>query len=456
MGFTAVVTTGIYCRRGCPATPLRRNTRPYLTSAAAEANGFRACLRCRPDREPDPGWIDAPELVCRALRLIAAGTLDSTTEDGLAERLGVSARHLRRLFDTHVGATPGEVARSRRAHFARRLLDDTGLTMAEVSRASGFTTVRHMNRVMQQVFRATPTELRAKRRNPRRSVADGGLELRLPYRPPLAWNALLAYLARRAIPGVESVDLGTGTYRRTVELEGAPGVIEVRAEPAAPQLVLRAHLPYLEGLVHLVAQVRRQFDLDADPRAIDAHLERDPRLRPLVRARPGMRVPGAHDPFELGVRAILGQQVSVANATKLAGRLVARHGTPVPGLDSMGLSHLFPSAETLSSAALDDVGLTKARAAAVRAFAAAAPRLDGSLDLDGLVAELRTLPGVGEWTAQYVAMRASGERDAFPAADLGLRKALGVRTAADATARAAGWTPWRAYAAMHLWTAEPD
>ena len=199
--FTAVVTTGIYCREGCGGRPLRRNTRPYTFAAAAEADGFRPCLQCRPDREPEPGWVDAPELVCRALRLIADGALDSDTEDEFATRLGVSARHLRRLFAQHIGATPSEVARSRRAHFARRLLDDTDLPMTRIATAAGFQSVRHMNRVVKQVFSFTPQALRARRRDPRRLVADGGLELRLPYRPPLAWNAILQFLAPRRDPG---------------------------------------------------------------------------------------------------------------------------------------------------------------------------------------------------------------------------------------------------------------
>src|SRR5262245_3716466 len=263
--FTAVRTTGIYCRPGCSGQPLVRNTQPYAYAAAAEAAGFRPCLRCRPDRQPEPGWIDAPELVCRAMRHIVDGALDGATEDDLAARLGVSARHLRRLFDTHVGATPSEVARSRRAHFARRLLDDTDLTIAEVGYAAGFASVRQMNRVMKDVFHFTPQELRARRRKPDRCVADGGLELRVPYRPPLAWDAMLEFLAPRAIPVVEAVDLGDGIYRRTIELGGEPGVIEVWNEPERDALRLRAHLSDFARLVHLVAGVRRLFDLDADP-----------------------------------------------------------------------------------------------------------------------------------------------------------------------------------------------
>jgi AraC family transcriptional regulator of adaptative response / DNA-3-methyladenine glycosylase II len=455
--FTAVVTTGIYCRPGCSATPLRRNTRPYTYAAAAEADGFRPCLRCRPDREPAPGWVDAPELVCRAMREITDGALDDENEDALATRLGVSARHLRRLFDEHVGATPNEVARSRRAHFARRLLDDTDLPIAQVGHAAGFNSARHMNRVMKEVFHFTPQELRARRRRPDRLVVDGGLELRAPYRPPLAWEALLRFLAPRAIPGVEAVDLDSGIYRRTVELGGAPGVVEVWNIPADNALRIRAHLPDFAGLVHLVAGVRRLFDLDADPQTIDTALARDRVLRPLVRARPGLRVPGAVDPFELGVRAVLGQQVSVAAATRLAGRVVDAHGRPVPGLAPLGLTHLFPTPRRLARADLTAAGLTSARARAVSHFAAEIAAgnlcLDASLGLDNRVRALCALPGFGDWTAHYVAMRGCGERDAFPASDLGLRHALALPAAAGVTVRAEPWRPWRAYAAMHLWAA---
>ena len=424
---------------------------PFGSAAAAEAAGFRPCLRCRPDRVPEIGWIAAPELVCRAMHCIADGALDDITEDDLATRLGASARHLRRLFALHVGATPSEVARSRRAHFARRLLDDTDLAMKGVATAAGFNSVRQMNRVVQEVFRFTPTELRAKRRVPDRLVVDGGLELRVPYRAPLAWSALLAFLAPRAIPGVEAVDLDAGVYRRVVDVDGAPGVIEVWDVPREQAVRLRAHLPAIDGLVHLVAGVRRLFDLDADPKVIDRHLGRDPLLQPLVRACRGMRVPGALDPFELGVRAILGQQVSVARASVLARALVEEFGRPVGGVAQLGLSREFPKASVVADADLSRIGVTTARAGALRNFSAAvasgAVTLDRGVGLDETVRTLRALPGIGPWTAHYVAMRACGERDAFPASDLALRKVLGP----DPATAAEPWRPWRAYAAMHIW-----
>jgi AraC family transcriptional regulator of adaptative response / DNA-3-methyladenine glycosylase II len=462
--FTGVVTTGIYCRAGCPATPLRRNTRPFEFAAAAEAAGFRPCKRCRPDTLPGPApSTSSSELVCRALRAIADGALDDTTDEEFAVRLGVSGRHLRRLFEQHVGASPSEVARSRRAHFARRLVDETDLTMAEIAFASGFRSVRQMNRVMRDVFRQPPSELRASRRDRERLVADGGLELRLPYRPPLAHCELLAFLAARAVPGVEHVD--GDVYRRVVDVDGDPGVVELRFDPDAPVVHMRAHLPRYDTLLHVVSRARALLDLDADPDPIDAHLARDPLLRSEVRSIPGLRVPGTWSRFELGVRAILGQQVTVRAANRFAGRMVLAFGTPVAGLGPFGLSHRFPTAETLASAgvhAVAAVGVPGSRARAVVAFATAVTQGDLELgptgDLARTLERLRAVPGIGPWTAQYIAMRAFAEPDAFPAGDAGLRRAASARTArpltdAALTERAERWRPWRAYAALHLWTA---
>jgi AraC family transcriptional regulator, regulatory protein of adaptative response / DNA-3-methyladenine glycosylase II len=456
--FTAVTTTGIYCRPGCGGRPRADHTVPFPLAAAAEAAGFRACLRCRPYRSSDlAGWLTAPELVCRAVQLIVDGAMDEASEDELAARVGVSGRHLRRLFLDHVGATPDQVARSRRAHFARRLLDDTELPIGDVAFAAGFGSVRQMNRVMRDIFRAAPKELRARRRRADRLVADGGLVLRLPFQPPLAWHTMLAFLAPRAIPGVEAVE--DETYRRTIVVDGGPGVVE--AWPGGDDhLLLRVHLPVWDGLIHIVQRTRRLFDLDADPAEITAALGRDRRIRSLLRETPGVRVPGAWDPFESGVRAILGQQVSVTAATTIAGRVVEKYGRAVPGLEAMGLTHCFPDPNMLATADLGDVGLTGARAAAVRAFAAAVAagrlNLDRSMPLDRLVGGLTALPGVGDWTAQYLALRL-GERDAFPCSDLGLRRALArngsMPAAREVESKAEPWRPWRGYAAMLLWTA---
>jgi AraC family transcriptional regulator of adaptative response / DNA-3-methyladenine glycosylase II len=453
---SAVVTTGIYCRPGCPARPDPRNVRPFELAAAAEAAGYRACLRCRPYREAAPiGWAAGPELVCRAIQLILAGALDDGTEEELARRLGVSGRHLRRLFTSSVGATPDEVARSRRAHFARRLLDDTDLTVTEVAFASGFGSVRQMNRSCRDVFRASPVELRARRRSADRLVADGGLSLRLPFRGTLEWRALLGFFAARAIPGVEHVDVEAGVYRRTIDVDGDPGVIEL-LPGGDDHLVLRAHLPHWEGLIHLVDRARRIAGLDLDPDEPHAVLAADPVIGPLVVARPGLRVPGTWDGFETGVRAILGQQVSVAGATTLSGRLVQRLGTPVAGLQPLGLSATFPTAEAVAGADLSGLGLTGARERAITAFAAAVAsgdlRLDGSVGLDELVADLAALPGFGPWTAHYLALRL-GERDAFPEGDLALRRAAALRSDVTLRQLAEAWRPWRALAAVHLWMA---
>jgi AraC family transcriptional regulator, regulatory protein of adaptative response / DNA-3-methyladenine glycosylase II len=459
---SAVVTTGIYCRPGCSARPDPRNVRPYALAAAAEADGFRACLRCRPYREaPAPvAWTDGPELVCRAVQLILGGALDDGTEEQLGARLGVSGRHLRRLFVEAVGATPDAVARSRRAHFARRLLDDTDLPVTDVAFAAGFGSVRQLHRACLDVFRAPPTELRARRRVADRLVADGGLRLRLPFRGPLDVDAMLRYFAARAIPGVESVDLASGVYRRTIVVDGDPGVLEVAAGEQPDHLLLVAHLPHWEGLIHVVDRCRRLFGLDLDVEEATAALWADPVVGPLVAARPGLRVPGTWDGFETGVRAVLGQQVSVAGATTLAGRLVERLGEPVPGLQALGgLARTFPSPATLAAADLDGLGLTGARRTALRSFAEAvatdAVRLDGSVGLDELVRSLEALPGFGPWTAQYLALRL-GERDAFPAGDLGLRRAhdrLAAPGAPPLAAAAESWRPWRPLAAVHLWTA---
>jgi AraC family transcriptional regulator of adaptative response / DNA-3-methyladenine glycosylase II len=455
--FSAVTTTGIYCVPTCSGRPLAANVRPFDLAAAAEAAGFRPCYRCRPYRTaPVVDWA-GPELVCRAVQLVLAGALDSATEAALGARLGVSSRHLRRLFATHLGVTPDQLARSRRAHFARRLMDDTDLSFTQIAYASGFGSVRQLNRACQDIFRAAPHELRARRRRHDRLAADGGLALRLPFRGPLDWRGLLGYFAARAIPGVEDVD--DDTYRRTIVIDGDPGVLEL-SPGGEDHLVLRAHLPHWEGLIHVVHRARRIFGLDTDIEAANTYLSADATVGDLVARRPGLRPPGTWDPFEIGVRAIVGQQVSVAGATTVTGRIVARHGTPVAGLTAFGLTHTFPSADCLAVADLDGLGLTGARIAAIHAFAAAVAkdevRLDGSVGLDEQVQSIAAVPGLGPWTANYLALRL-GERDAFPAADLGLQRALARPTrpsTAELAATADAWRPWRAVAAVHLWLDE--
>ncbi len=456
MSFSAVVTTGIYCRPGCSARPNAANVRPFPLAAAAEAAGFRACLRCRPYRSVAPINPDAPELVCRAVQLVVDGILDEHTEVTLGDRLGVSPRHLRRLFEHHLGVTPDQLARSRRAHFARRLLDDTDLSLAQIAFASGFGSVRQFNRVCQDVFRATPRELRSRRRASDRLVADGGLALRLPFAPPLEWDTMLEYFASRAIPGVESV--GQGTYRRTVMIDGDPGVLEI-SKGREDHLVLLAHLPHWEGLIHIVQRARRIFGLDDDLAEPGARLAADRVLGPLVRKLPGLRVPGTWDPFETAVRAICGQMISVGAARTIVARIAERHGTEVPGLAAMGLCRVFPSPAALAEGDLDGIGLTATRIEAVhalaRALVAGELTLDRSASLEGFVERVCELRGVGPWSAHYVALRL-GHPDAFPASDLGLRRALGAAVGTPVSTREAEaaserWRPWRSLAATHLW-----
>lgn len=456
--FVGVITTGIYCRPGCPAPiPRRENVRFFGCAGAAEAAGYRACLRCRPAAVPhSPAGQGTSVTVSRALRLIGQGGLDEAGVGALAERLGVSDRHLRRLFDQHVGVGPLALARTRRAHFARRLIGETTLPLAEVALCAGFASVRRFNRVMEETFGCKPSELRAREPKTAGAAAAGRrLRLRLPFRPPYDWAAMECFLAARAVPGLEAVT--AGEYRRTIHASGGAGVIMVRPLGAGA-LELELDIAPTPDLISIVERVSRAFDLGADPRAIAAHLGADARLAPLVRARPGLRVPGAWDGFELAVRAVLGQQVSLAAANRLALRLVQTWGQPLPNAVD-GLTHLFPLPVALAEADLRRVGLQRTRAETLREIAAAVA--GGSLRFDSgpaeVVARLRAIAGVGEWTAEYVAMRALGEPDAFPAADLVLRRVFGRGvpvTAANLTAHSQAWRPWRAYAALHLWTEE--
>ena len=459
--FTAVRSTGVYCRPVCPArTPRRENCWFVPCAAAAQEAGFRPCLRCRPEASPGtPAWLGTSATVSRAMRLIAEGALDRGPVEDLAGRLGIGERHLRRLFHTHLGASPLAVAQTRRLLFAKKLLDETSLSMAQVALASGFSSVRRFNDAMATTYGVPPSQLR--RTGARRGGADGSvLELQLSYRPPLHWDALMDYLALRAIPGVECAT--REAYRRTLRLGDLRGQVEVRPVPGRNHLLAQLHLSQPGPLIDVAERLRRLFDLGADPQAIGEQLGRDPKLRRSLAAQPGVRVPGAWDGFELSVRVILGQQVSVRGASTLAGRLVESFGEKLPeggalpGVESP--SFLFPSAETLADAPVAEIGLPEARAGAIRALAAdvanGALALDGTRDPDETVDRLRALPGVGDWTAQVIAMRALREPDAFPAADLGLRKALGDAALATerVVARAAEpWRPWRAYAAMLLW-----
>jgi AraC family transcriptional regulator of adaptative response / DNA-3-methyladenine glycosylase II len=433
--FVAVVTTRIYCRPICPAPAAKReNIRFFEFAAAAERAGFRPCMRCRPEVAPwTPAWNGTSATVSRALRLIGEGALDSDDVDTFAARLGVGSRQLRRLFLAHVGAPPIAVAQARRVHFARMLIEETSLPIADIAFAAGFESLRRFNSAVRAAYRAAPRDMR---RGRLRAGVEGEIAIRLPYRAPFDWEGLLEFLRPRAIPGVEHVD--RAEYRRTIAIDGAIGVIRVRTSAKA-ELVLSVPNAFTRSLKSIVDRVRRMFDLFADPQTISEHLARDPMLAPHVARWPGIRVPGAWDPFELAVRAVVGQQVSVAAATTLMGRLAETYGTSIETSDP-SLRLLFPEASRLARARIG--GMPATRAETIRAIACA--------DIDS-IAGLMQIRGVGPWTANYIAMRALAEPDAFPVGDLALRRAAGGLTDRELAQRAEAWRPWRAYAAMLLW-----
>lgn len=545
--YVGVVSTGVYCRPSCPArTPRAENCRFYPAAAAAVAAGFRACRRCRPDALPGSrDWDARGDLAARAVRAIADGAVDDVGVDGLAVRLHVSPRHLHRVLVSEVGASPLQLARTRRAQLARMLLDQTDLSMADVAFGAGFSSVRQFNDVVREHFAAAPSELRRARRqgvrvptaqgdhaSDRLPVSGARLSLRLRHTPPFDTGSWFRHVADRAVPGLEhavrdaddasaaawggaatatspgasagaaaprsgrrpeldasaagasstragtsagSASDGPGEVGRpagvqggvasvTRLLRGTGGTVRVTIVLAGDGDGIHAHLELasLADLAPTVTRLRRWLDLDADPGLVADALGADPLLAPLLAARPGLRVPGSTDPFELAVRAVLGQQVSTAAARTIAGRLVAAYGEP--GLDGL---HLFPTAETLAAAgtpALRALGLNEGRASTIGVVARAVVdglRLDPGVDRDDVRAALLALPGVGPWTADYVSLRALGDPDVFPAGDLILRRALaelpgGTGAPVDvraATTLAAGWSPWRGYAAQHLWSA---
>ena len=463
--FTGVKTTGIYCRPICPArTPKRENVVFFASAAAAQAAGFRPCLRCRPETSPDlAAWRGVSNTVSRALALIEAGALDAADVDALAGRLGVGERQLRRLFRQHLGASPVAVAQTRRVLLAKQLIHETHLSMAQVALASGFGSIRRFNETFQTLYGRPPGALRSGSAAEVELQDDDVLSIRLAYRPPYDWDAMIAFLALRAIPGVEMIR--DGGYARTIALGQTCGLIE--AWPlAGNRLGVRIRFPRLSALPTIIARVRGLFDLAADPQAIAAHLAEDLALAPLVAARPGLRIPGAWDGLELAIRAILGQQITVGAATVLAGKLVAGYGEALPpdlAGRVEGLTHLFPEASVLAAADLSTLGMPRTRGAALSAVAEAVlsdPLIFATgASLDEAIGRLKALPGIGEWTAQYIAMRQLREPDAFPHGDIGLMRALadadGRRpSAAELLARAEAWRPWRAYAALHLWASE--
>ena len=454
--FTAVTSTGIYCRPSCPAlTPKRSNVRFYPTAAAAQTAGFRACRRCRPDAVPgSPAWNNRADVVARAMRLINDGAVEREGVAGLARRLGYTERHLHRLLVAEVGAGPQSLARAQRAHTARLLIETSTLPFAEVAFASGFASVRQFNDTVRDVFATTPTQLRRRAASGNMPVPTAGtLGLRLAHRAPFHGAALVRWLHRRAVPGVE--EAGDGVYRRTLRLPHAAGIVELL--PGAGHVQARLQLEDPRDLTAAVRRCRWLLDLDADPVAVDAVLSTDPVLSAAVRRSPGRRVPHTVDGGELAVRAVLGQQVSLAGARTLAGRLVARLGKPLTAV-SGALTHLFPEPEAIADADLRDIGIPGSRARALTGITRALA--DGTLNLDAGAARgdatgvLAALPGIGPWTTGYIAMRALGDPDAFPDTDLGLRKAAAAAGVQPKHLAAAAhrWRPWRSYAAEYLWS----
>ncbi|MGA3121359.1 MAG: AlkA N-terminal domain-containing protein [Polyangiaceae bacterium] len=466
--FVGVTTTGIYCRPVCPARPAKfDHCRFFASAAAAQEAGFRPCLRCRPETAPDLGsWRGTSNTVFRGLALITAGELDGerASVDWLAERLGVGARHLRRLFMQHLGASPVAVAQTRRVLFAKQLVHETRMPMGEIAQAAGFGSIRRFNETFQRLFHGPPSALRRKvgvSQEPQ--LVATGVTVRLRYRPPYDWAAMTAYLGARAIEGVERID--RGIYRRTVSHEGQTGTVEIVHRPDVQSLAATLRFPNVRALLALVARIRSGFDLGADVVTLGAHLAGDPWLAPLIAERPGLRVPGGWDGFELAVRAVLSQQVSVEAARQHAGDLVRACGAPVVAGhgDDFGLDRAFPSPAEVARADLGTLRVPRLRRQTIQGLAHAAaadPLLFQPLEtVEKTVARLCAIRGVGEWTAHVIALRAAREPDAFPAGDAGLLRAAASRggtrlSADDLVGHAERWRPWRAYAAQHLWAAD--
>ena len=457
--FTGVTSTGVYCRPVCPArTPKQDNCRFFPHAASAAEAGFRPCRRCRPEAAPGtPAWQGASATVSRALRMIEGGALDDGGVDDLAASLGVGARHLRRLFDDHLGASPLAVAMTRRIHFAKRLLEETDLPVLQVALSSGFHNSRRFNDAFRKSFDCTPGSVR---RSPAGGERPTGIRLRLAYRPPLAWDTMMRYLGPRSIPGVEQVR--GQAYLRTFQLDGVEGILSVSQDRSRDCMVLQLPVEAAPVLFPIVERVRQFLDLSADPAVIEDQLLSDPALV-FTNVPRGLRVPGAWDRFELAIRAILGQQVTVKGATRLSGRLAERFGMKLKTASENGLNRMFPSPgrlARLTAGEIASIGIPGKRAETILGLAQAVtsgkPVLEPASGVDEAVARLTELPGIGDWTARYIAMRALREPDAFPAGDLGLRKAMSADgspiSARLLEKRSLSWKPWRAYAAMRLWT----
>ena len=461
--YTAVRTTGIYCRPSCPArTPGFQNVTFHPSAASAQAAGYRACKRCLPDATPgSPDWDVAATAAGRAMRLIADGVVDREGVEGLAARVGYTPRHLTRLLTGELGAGPLALARARRAQTARVLIETTDLTYADIAFASGFSSVRQFNDTIREVYASSPTDLRGRRGG---RPATGTVTMRLAVRTPYDGSALLAFLALRAVPGVEAA--GEGWYARTLSLPRGTGTVRLElpdvAEPGQTAFATATFtLEDLRDTTAATERVRRMLDADCDPVAVADAFAGDPVIGPLVRARPGLRVPGHVDGPEIAVRAVLGQQVSVAGARTVAARLVEQHGRPLAQPQD-GLTHLFPDAGTLAALDPEELPMPRSRGRALVALCAALAggdiALDRGPDRDDVRRALLDIPGIGPWTADYVALRALGHPDVFLPTDIGIRDALAGlgRDPSTATQLAEGWRPWRSYAQLHLWQSLTD
>ena len=453
--FAGITTTGIYCRPICRVkTPRASSCVFFHSQAAAEAAGFRPCLRCRPELAP----YDLQQNLAHAIwQKIAAGAMNEHGLESLASAVGLSSRQLRRVVLQEFGVSPIELAQTQRLLFAKKLLQETNLSMTELAFAAGFGSVRRFNALFEARYKMTPASIRRSH-----SQAESGIYLRLAYRPPYAWDALLNYLRGRAMGGLEYVDSEQVSYRRTIQLDGKSGWISIHHIADKQQLGLHIAPSLSTVLMPLLARIRQQFDVEANPVLIASHLQHDPLLAQQMQRTPGLRVPGSFAPFELAIRAILGQQVSVAGATTVAGRLVRSFGepmlTPWPQL-----SHHFPTPARLAALSIEEIaaiGLPKTRAATIKSFAAFSASggldIEPGVSMEQLIQRLVALPGIGDWTAQYIAMRALRFPNAFPAGDLGLQKAVTplhqTRCSAKALElRAQTWSPWRSYAALLLW-----
>jgi AraC family transcriptional regulator, regulatory protein of adaptative response / DNA-3-methyladenine glycosylase II len=451
--FIGVLTTKIYCRPICRSrTSQEKNVRYFHTAAAAEGAGFRPCLRCRPECSPGtPAWAGTQNTVSRALRLISETGLEDGGVEALAERLGMGSRHLRRLFLRHLGATPSAVAQTRRLHFAKRLIDETTLPMTQIAFAAGFGSVRRFNAAIRNVYHRTPTQIRSLTQEMFRQPENHYL-FHLNFRPPYDWKRMLEFLAVHATPGVEVAD---GEYfRRSISLNEHPGYFEVSLDASRNELKVRVQIAEPRLLFFIIERIRGIFDLDADWPTIARTLEADPSLAAQISLRPGLRVPGCWNGFEFATRAILEQQIDTERAIALAGRMVRAFGQP--SCHANGLTHLFPTPEGLADANLESVHVPRPQADAIRCLARAVRNgqisFEKVVDSNALLTKLSELPGITECISQWVAVRALRDPDAFPSADRDLARALALGSSVEFDRRSLAWRPWRAYAAIYLWT----